>query len=335
MENIQPIIDNIRHNVKTHEMRPGLYSRWLWDDAKGPRELGVNPYGCAGAANILYSIGDFPRDPGQRHEWIRTLQSMQDPETGLFHEKTHHTIHTTAHCTAALELFDAAPLYKMTELEKTLPEGSLEDFLDGLGWYDNPWSQSHQGAGVYVAMNLAGEATPDWNRRYFKWLWDNADPDTGLWRVGYTRMEGTKPLYQHMAGSFHYLFNHEYAHMPLRYPEKMIDSCLDEMWYKEDGLPKNFGQTATFIEVDWIFCLTRASRQTPHRFEEIREALRDFTAKYLRFWRESDWDKNESLNDLHMLFGGVCALAELQQTLRGELISDKPLKLVLDRRPFI
>ena len=36
-----------------------------------------------------------------------------------------------------------------------------------------------------------------------------------------------------------------------------------------------------------------------------------------------------------MLFGGVCALAELQQTLRGELISDKPLRLVLDRRPFI
>ena len=96
-----------------------------------------------------------------------------------------------------------------------------------------------------------------------------------------------------------------------------------------------FGEGIGFAEIDWIFCLTRASRQTPHRFDEVRERLRSFTAEYLEFWRKADWETDESINDLHMLFGGVCALAELQQTLRGELITDKPLKLVLDRRPFI
>ena len=87
--------------------------------------------------------------------------------------------------------------------------------------------------------------------------------------------------------------------------------------------------------MDWVFCLTRAQRQTPHRFYEVRERLEDFAERYLDFWLNVDWEHNESINDLHMLFGGVCGLAELQQTLRGKLVSDVPLKLVLDRRPFI
>ena len=87
----------------------------------------------------------------------------------------------------------------------------------------------------------------------------------------------------------------------------------------------------------------RSSRST-HRplwcslspaFAEVREALGDFAQRYLEFWEQVDWEREETVNDLHMLFGGVCGLAELQQTLRGKLPSDIPLKLVLDRRPFI
>ena len=32
---------------------------------------------------------------------------------------------------------------------------------------------------------------------------------------------------------------------------------------------------AAFSEIDWIYCLNRASRETPHRFYECKEALRD------------------------------------------------------------
>ncbi|MDF3130566.1 hypothetical protein P0Y35_15265 [Kiritimatiellaeota bacterium B1221] len=46
-------------------------------------------------------------------------------------------------------------------------------------------------------------------------------------------------------------------------------------------------------------------------------------------------EKADGLNDLHMLFGSLCALAELQASLPGVLTSSRPLKLVLDRRPFI
>ena len=115
----------------------------------------------------------------------------------------------------------------------------------------------------------------------------------------------------------------------------MIDSCIALYDGKENGLPNFFGKSANFIEADWIYCLTRAQRQTPHRFYEVRERLENFTEKYLDFWYNVDWNTNDAVNDLHMLFGGVCALAELQQTLKGKLLSEVPLKLVLDRRPFI
>ena len=152
MENIQDIISKIHAIVDSHKIADGQYCRWLWQDAKGSRELGVNPYGCADAANILYSIGKFPRDQHERAEFVRTMQAMQDPETGLFNEKTHYPIHTTAHCSAALELFDAAPLHPMKALEPYLEAGRLEEFLENIGWYDNPWTQSHNGAGIFVAM---------------------------------------------------------------------------------------------------------------------------------------------------------------------------------------
>jgi len=48
-----------------------------------------------------------------------------------------------------------------------------------------------------------------------------------------------------------------------------------------------------------------------------------------------DPDTDERMDDLHALFGAVCCVAELQRFLPGSVITEKPLKLVLDRRPFI
>lgn len=333
MENIQDVICNIKHTVETHFIGTGAYARWLWQDEKGTRKLGVNPYGCADAANILYTIGEFPGGEEERRAWVETLWQMQDQKTGLFFEKTHHPFHTTAHCVAALELFDTKPLYPLTAMHPYLEEGKLEEFLESLDWKRNPWPQSHQGAGIFAAMNNAGEATPEWNQRYFHWLWEHADPETGLWKKGEMDGPNARPLFEHMAGTFHYLFNHEYAHMPLRYPDKLIDSCIE--MYDTTHLRPDFGKVAGFLEIDWVYCMSRASRQTPHRFEEVRDRLRRFRDEYVAFFRTVDWEKDDAINDLHMLFGAVCALAELQQSLRGELLTDRPLRLVLDRRPFI
>lgn len=327
-KNMNPYIENCKKVVELHKVSEGAYARWLRDDGSG-RNLGVSEYGCADAANILYTIGDFPTEPEERNAWICTLQNLQDSKTGMFVEATHYPLHTTAHCLAALELFDARPKYKLTALSAYMTKDGLNRFMEELEWLDDPWDASHKGAGLYAALNLAGEANSEWNNRYFQWLWEEADPASGMWRKGCVQA-GEAPIVAHMAGTFHYLFNHEYAKMPLRYPSKLIDSCLN-LYYQ--GLSEHLGHCLGFTEVDWVFCITRARRQCGHRYEECQAALRDFANKYTEYLLHLN--PYEDMDDLHGVFGSLCCVAELQNALPGEIITDKPLKLVLDRRPFI
>jgi len=158
--NIEPIIEKIRNTVSSHCIDEGQYSRWIWQNEENNRDLGINEYGCADAANILYTIGDFPSDNSEREKWISAMQNMQNPETGMFNEATHQVLHTTAHCIAALELFDAKPKYEVTKEYKSVE--SLYKLLDNLDWKNHPWTESHNGAGIYVIMNLTDNVDEKW-----------------------------------------------------------------------------------------------------------------------------------------------------------------------------
>ena len=324
--NLDHLIEKIAHCVETHKLSEGCYARWLWGE---DRNLGRNEYGCADAANILYTIGRFPSDPAERAEWVRNLQEMQSPETGLFVEPTHHTIHTTAHCSAALELFDAKPLYKCKDLEKYITKEGLYYLLEHEVDWQHPWPQSHKGAGILVSLTNTDMVGLEWKDWYFDWMWEHSDTDNGFFFCG---EEKQAPLYEYMAGGFHYMFNHEAERRPLRYPEKIIDSCLKLM---ADPKPCGMQKHCTFIDVDVVYCLTRAMRQTPYKFWEGKDALRKYAHDYIAMMEAIDYEHDDQFNDLHMLFGAVCCLAELQSALPGEIVTSKPLKLVLDRRPFI
>jgi len=322
---LRPFIDQVIVIVARHNLgSPGAYRRWLG------RGDSANPYGSADAANILYSVGRWP-GAAERAAWIDHLCAMQDARSGFFNEETHHPYHTTAHCIAALELFDARPLHPLAAMHPLREWAALDHFLDGLDWTWNPWGESHRGAGLYAALVLAGESSLEWQDWYFDWLWNEADADTGLWRRGCVKVGGEPLLFHHLAGSFHYLFNHEYARRPLRYPERMAATCLQIA--ARHAFP--LGQTIGFAEIDWVYCLTRSVRQCGEHCAAGRNALRRFAQGYLDYLLRLDMETDEGLNDLHSLFGAVCALAELQQALPGELRSDPPLRLVLDRRPFI
>lgn len=337
---LRELVNDIEAVVKSHELpTPGQYTRWLWQDAKNERQLGVNEYGCADAANILYTIGKFACDEETRKARIRELKALQNKETGMFVEATHHTIHTTAHCCSALELFDEKPDVPLYGLHKYFDKKELYNLLDGL-FEVNPWPASHQGAGVYAALETAGEMTHEFSENYFNWFWENACEKTGFWKKGIVDKapvandyKGAFPLFAFMAGGFHYFFNHEHAHKAIRYPEKMIDSCIK--MYTENGLPDYFAKRCNFIEVDWLYCLNRARRQSTHRNDEAVELIRDFGKRFTDWICNIDHKTDDGFNDLHMLFGSVCALAELQAALPGEVITDRPLRLVLNRRPFI
>lgn len=330
--NIDPIVTKIRRCVRKHELGAGAYARYTRPNEEKGQTLAINPYGCADAANLLYTIGDFERDSQRRAESIAVMQKMQDHETGLFHESTHHPIHTTAHVLAALELYDAGPLYPVYALEEYREIEKMRAFLEGLDWEGEPWGQSHRGAGLYAALRLTGRVDAAWQDAYFAWLRENCDARTG---IGRKREADCVELPRHLYGWFHYLFCHADAHRPFPYPEKLIDNCLDLYENHREQMGKGFGEMCSFREVDWVFSLNRALRQCPHRFDEGKAALRDFAKGFTAYLLRADEEADESLDDLHTLFGAACALAELQQALPGEMNSTVPLRLVLDRRPFI
>ena len=332
---ITDFIDAARRIVSSHELgETGAYRRWNRQRPGPNGRPALNPYGCADAANILYTIGCFPQQPRERRAWIGTLRGLQDPTTGLFHESTQHEIHTTAHCIAALELFDALPQHPLTALDEYRRPEVMEALLDGLDWRENPWNEAHRGAGLYAAMVLAGEVSVEWEDRYFAWLFEHADPETGLFRKGCIMPAshgGMKSIFPHLAGTFHYLFNQEYGRRPLRYPEALIDTCLQVF----EARPVPLGQALGFAEIDWVYCLTRSLRQCGHRFCDVRDALMRLTGQYVEFLLQLDPAADEGLNDLHVLLGVICCLAELQASLPGQIRTQRPLRLVLDRRPFI
>ena len=330
MHDLRPFIDTIEQIVASHCIEAGSYRRWNLNPDK---DRGRDAYGCADAANILYSIGRFPRDPGLRANHVRHLREMQNQQDGLWHDATHHQFHTTAHCTAALELFDASPFVPLHALHPHRSPEGVRALLESLDWAGNPWPQSHLGAGLYAALTIANEADADFVDAYFDWLWAEADPETGLWRRKcIDSAVSTKPISHHLGGSFHYVFNHVAARRALRYPEALIDTCLR---IRSEDLWPGLGTKVGFAEIDWVFCITRPLRQCGHRHGECMQALREFSDGYLSYLDSLDLSRDPTVDDLHQLFGTVCCLAELQLALPGSIRSEQPLKQVLDRRPFI
>ena len=329
---MDPFIEKVLQCVQKHKLAPGCYARYLWNNDKGTRKMGVNEYGCADAANILYTVGHFPSDPEERAAFVECLQGMQDPVTGLFYEDTHDPIHTTAHCTAALELFDAKALYPCTGLREYTTREGLYSLLEDDRCWINAWPGSHRGAGILPSLVNTGMVDLQWKDWYFDWLWEHSDPEIGFVCFGPKR---SPMLRDYMCGGFHYLFNHESERRPFRYPEKIIDFCLELLadWKTHQLL--GVRKACDFINIDVIYSVTRSMRQTDHRFWECKAALETYAEAYVQLLLSIDYDSDDSFNDLHMLFGALCALAELQVCLPGKIRTSRPLKLVLDRRPFI
>lgn len=300
----------------------GRYRRYV--TSGGDPRIG---YGTAAAANVLYTLDLLPTDPRERAAFVATLRAGQSPQTGLFADPDHGPVHATANVVAALHLFGARPEYPLSGVAELLAGNAVARTLDGLDWIASPWGASHVGAGSYAALHVVDELPPGAADAYFGWLWDEQDPGTGLWRHGCQpgQADGSAPLFHHLAGSFHYLFNHVAAARPWRYPAAMIDTAL--ALHRDGAYP--LGAEPGFAEIDWVYCLTRSVRQCGHRADEVEQVLRHFTHRYAQALGGVVFD------DLHTLHGTLAALAELQQALPGALRTERPLRLTLDRRPFL
>lgn len=330
MINIDNIIEKTLKNIENHKISEGKYTRFVITPETGEKCTEINAYGVADAANLLYTLDAMPKTPQGRKAFADSLKSFQNPETGLFDEGSHHPYHGTAHCMAALELFDELPLYPIKGMDEFRNISDIPSWLEGLNWSTCRGS-GHIGAGVFSSLYLERTITKEWQDAFFGWLTDHADADCGMNLKG-MMAKNEAPVWLHMGDWFHFLFCFYAANRSFPYADKLVDSCLD--MYYEDKMDATFGKGQRFLDIDWAFTLNRAAIQSGHRMDETKETLRKFAKDFIEYLETSP-ETECQWNDLHLCFGAICGLSELQRALPGEITSTRTLRQILERRPFI
>lgn len=329
---LDPILEKAKLAIAAHKLPlPGQYARYR---VLPGREVLLNAYGCADAANLLYTINEMPTDSATQTAMIQTLQAFQNPQTGLFSEGEavkfpHVPFHTTAHCLGALELFDAQPLAPVRDFKRYEDPAAVAPFLNSLDW--NAGRSAHYAAGLFSTLFLTKKMTLEWQNAFFDCLDSNVDRKYGVSRAGAVDAQ-LIPRWHHMGDWFHLLFCYFACHRPFPFADRVVDYCLD--LYARNDFPDSFGKGQRFLDIDWAFTIHRSALQSGHRLPEVRAQLLDFAQKFTAYLLASPLDEPQ-WDDMHLMFGSICGLAELQIALPGELISTRPLRQILERRPFI
>ena len=95
------------------------------------------------------------------------------------------------------------------------------------------------------------------------------------------------------------------------------------------------GQGLSWNDIDYLYTLRSLQRRTGHRYEDSQAVLREIGAALAASLVELQPADDTGFGDLHTLFAGLCALAVVQESVPGLIRTDKPLRLVLERRPFL
>ena len=297
--------------------------------ARTPGDKTPELYGVADMACILYTLEALRPSEKERGEWAAAFQEFQNPETGWLVEKspTHNPLHNTAFALAAMELLDLTPKYPVKM-------GDYYDpgvFLNTLNWKTGVYEDSHKGAGVGAIFALVPElGTPRWFGEFFEACDGLFDPNNGL--MGEQKPPGGDA--DQVGGTFHYSFLYQYFNRHMPYPEKRIDSVIglqqpDGYWMATNHL---------WMTLDALYLMTRTLRYCPHRFEDVRGVARNVMGTLMRDVYSVDGRAKTFVDKLavHSVTAALSIAAEMQEFLgAGEVVTERPLKLVLDRRPFI
>jgi hypothetical protein len=308
------------------EERAGAYA----STPGGPVAL----YGVADMACVLHTIRRLRVTPTQRAEWAAVFDEFQDPLTGHYVERgraSHVELHVTAYTLAAMELLDLESTRPLRFADTLRTPRAATAFVETLDWASWVYLESHQGAGLGAIFALAPSLRmPSWFDAYFAALDERVDPANGMHGVD-KPPEGDL---DQIGGTFHYAFLYEYANRRLAHAEARIDAVLGLQ--RDDGLwdPEN----PWWLTLDGVYLLTRGVRHTGHRRADVESAVRRSVAAVAEVALDPD-ERVAVFGEpmgTHALVAVVSLLAEAQQFLGvDEVATDQPLRLVLDRRPFV
>jgi hypothetical protein len=287
-------------------------------------------YGVADMACILYTLGELRPTEKERGEWLAAFQDFQNPDTGWLRERdpTHNPLHNTAFALSAMQLLDLTPRHPV---KMGAEYAAIRTFLETLNWRTAVYGESHRGAGIGSIYALVPElGTPAWFADYFGFCDSVFDPNNGL--MGRDKPPGGDS--DQIGGTFHYHFLYSHFNRPMPYPEQRIDTVLrlqqpDGYWHPENHL---------WMTLDPVYLMTRTLRLCPHRFADVQESVRRIMRVLQREVYSAEGRRQTIAGKMavHTLTAALSIAAEAQQFLGSrEIVTEKPLKLVLDRRPFI
>ena len=321
-EFVRWIVDEFEPSVRL----PGGAGRY----ARAPGDAEPELYGVSDLACIFYTLGLLRPNEHERGEWAAAFQLFQRPDTGWLVEKspTHDPLHNTAFALAAMQLMDLAPAHPVTMT------GDYDDaraFLATLDWRKDVYLGSHKGAGIGSIHALVPALNrPAWFADYFDFCDRQFDPHNGL--MGQDKPPGGD--FDQVGGTFHYHFLYEHFNRHMPFPEHRIDAVIglqqpDGYWHPVNHL---------WLTLDAIYLMTRTLRYCPHRFADVQAVVRSVMGLMMREVYAADKRAVALGGKLpaHSVTAALSIAAEAQRFLgAGEVITERPLKLVLDRRPFI
>lgn len=289
---------------------------------------GVDLYGVADMAGILYTLNRLTVGEEERRQWNAAFAQFQRAGDGLLVERvrSHDPLHNTAYALASMELLDLKPPAPVR-----LPsEANPAAFLETIDWHADVYMGSHRGAGAGSIHYLLHGPDPQWFARYFAKCDSLFDPRFGM-------MGRNKPVggdTDAIGGTFHYGFLYEMFHRTMPFAEARIDSILglrrpDGYWHPQNRL---------WMTLDALYLLTRTLRYTTHRFDEVRGVVAETMRTLARdvYSPEGRVRSFSGALPTHSVMAAISIAAEAQRFLGGEaVVTERPLRLVLDRRPFI
>ncbi len=311
------------------------------DYARRPGDRAIALYGSADVACILYTLDRL--DPGERAaEWLDALSQFQDPTSTFFIDASGmlSTAHNTGFVTAAMQLFEPElrngemPPIAMTFGELMGAPADAERYASTLDWRNNCYEAGENLIGhASTFFNVKGMVAEDW----FEWLVEfiegtKLDAANGM--VGIDKPPAGDG--DQIGGTLHFDFFWAALGRRLPFAAERAKALLGLQL--PDGLwdPNN----PWWLTFDSVYMLGRTLPDLPDGEAAgvraaIGRAVSTLAARAADAARRRI-DFVEPWIGAHMLTGALSLFACAQQILGIErIVTDRPLRLVLDRRPYI
>ncbi len=241
-------------------------------------------YASVYAALLRHLLGDLRKvTQEQRQEWIAYINSFQS-EDGLYRDLLLQNEiaetedwwgwrHLTAHVVTALTCLGGKPVRRFSFLENIYGEKAAAQWISGLAWWNKPENISNTVMNYGVLLQYERDFNENGHAGHaldeiFAFLDENQDSSTGLWGKTSNNPVGLSIGVQ---TAYHLLNLYFYDRRPVRYVDRIIDSCLGTQ-NRVGGYGVALNSSAC-EDIDSIDPLCRLCTCTGYRKSEIEASL--------------------------------------------------------------